>query len=139
MNKILLIISFFFISIYSDAQAGSWKIKLNNKTLLATSQENETTNSKKIKLSEWKKSGKLEIIFIEAEPNTWRRSFLFYDKDDNQLLSKDSTTHAKIPLSYLRKIFAGKKEIRIYTIISPLNPNIAIRVRRVHLFTLKLS
>lgn len=123
---------------YADAQSDSWKIRMNNKILLATSHEDEKVNTKKITSSEWKKSGSLEIIFKEGEPNTWRRSFLFFDAEDNQLLSKDSTTRAKISLSALRKLFKGKKEIRIYTVISPLDPNIAIRIRRVHLCTLKL-
>ena len=123
---------------YADAQSGSWKIRMNNKSLLATSHEDEKVNTKKIISSEWKKSGNLEIIFKEAEPNTWRRWFLFFDAEDNELLSKDSTTNAKISLSALRKLFIGKKEIRIYTVISPLDPNIAIRIRRVHLCTLKL-
>jgi len=124
--------------LFTVAQSGSWIIRLNNKTILSTRQEDAIKNVKKIKLTDWKKSGKLEIIFTEDEKNTWMRYFLLVDEKDNELLRKDSTTHAKISLAVLRKAFAGKKLIKIYTTISPLDPNIAIRMRRVHLCTLQL-
>lgn len=126
------------MAIYSGAQTGSWKIKLNNKTVLTTSQESEITNTKKIKAAEWKKPGNLEILFTESEKDTWIRSFLFYDGNDNEILRKDSTDHTKIPLKELKRLFADKKEIIIYTTIAPADPRIAIRMRRVHLCTLKL-
>lgn len=116
----------------------SWKVKLNNKLLLATSKEDEKANIKKIKSTEWKKSGYLEIHFKEAYPNTWKRSFLFFDEQDEQLLAKDNVISVKLTIASLRKLFAGKKQIRIYTIVAPLNPGIAIRIRRVHLCTLQL-
>ena len=116
----------------------SWKIKLNNKQLLATSKENEKANIKKITSAELKNNGYLEISFKESSPNTWKRSFLFFDKEDNQLLAIDSITYTKIQIATLRELFAGKKEIRIYTTVSPLDPNIAVRIRRVHLCTLQL-
>jgi hypothetical protein len=138
MNKILLLLNILCSVIYADAQNNSWKIKLNTKTILSTSKEDENANTKKIKSTDWKKNGKLEIIFTEAEPGVWWRSFLFFDENDNQLLAKDSTTHAIVSMAYLRKLFAGKKEIHIYTSIAPVDPSIAIRARRVHLCTLKL-
>ena len=120
------------------AQTGTWKVSLNNKLLLSTSREDEKINTRNISLTSWKKKGYLEIRFKEVNPNSWRRSFLFFDEADNQLLAKDSVSYVKIPLTVLRKLFTGKKQIRIYTIIAPLDPNIAIRMRRVHLITLKL-
>ena len=127
-------------AILSQAQdpQDSWKIKLNNKVLLSTSEENETKNVKNFPATEWKKNGYLEITFKDAYPNTWKRSFLFNDEKDEQLLAKDSVTSVKLTIASLRKLFAGKKQIRIYTIIAPLNPDIAIRIRRVHLCTLLL-
>ena len=121
--------------LFAVAQSGSWVIKMNSKTVLSTRQEDVV---KKISLADWKKSGKLEIIFAEDEKNTWMRYFQLVDEFDNEILRKDSTTHAKISLAKLRKLFAGKKTIKIYTTISPLDPNIAIRIRRVHLCTLQL-
>jgi hypothetical protein len=138
MKKILLIAGLICSGIMADAQSGTWKIKLNNKTILSTATEDEKANCKKIKLSEWNRPGKLDISFKENEPNIWIRSFLFYDKEDNELLRKDSTYRVLITFSELKKIFKDKKEIIIYTVIAPKDPRMAIRVRRVHLCTLKL-
>jgi hypothetical protein len=141
MNKLLFITTLLITTLLSSAQdpQDSWKIKLNNKLLLATSREDEKMNTRKIKSSEWKKNGWLEITYKEADPGSWKRYFLFNDEEDNQLLTKDSVTHTKITIASLRKLFAGKKEIRIYTIVSPLDPNIVVKLRRVHLCTLRLQ
>jgi hypothetical protein len=118
----------------------SWKIKLNNKLLLSASQESETANSKRISPADWKKNGNLELTYkVVEERGKWKRSFLFYDESDNQLLTKENTLHVKIPLSLLRKLFSDKKELRIYTVVSPVDPHIAVRIRRVHLCTLQLQ
>lgn len=138
MKKILLITSLFLSGLITHAQDGKWKIKMNGKTLIYTGTEDEKINTKKIKFTEWRKPGYLEISYLESDTSFWKRSFLFVDETDNQLFSKENTTKVKIPLSKFRKLFAGKKELRIYTVASPVNPNIAIRIRRVHLCTLKL-
>ena len=138
MKKILVLTSLLLLTVVVQAQKGSWTIRLNNKTILYTRQEDPVKNVKKIKAADWKKSGKLEILFAEDEKNTWMRSFQLVDELDNDILRKDSTTHPSISLVELRKLFAGKKQLRIYTTISPLDPNIAIRIRRVHLCTLQL-
>lgn len=138
MKFTITIIGLLLLGLEGSAQSGSWKIKLNNKVLLSTNTESENKNARYIKRSDWLKNGFLEINFKETETGVWKRSFLFVDEADNQLLSKDSVTHAKIKITTLRKIFAGKREIRIYTIVAPLDPNLAIRIRRVHLCTLRL-
>ena len=138
MKNLFFITGLILTGFFAQAQTDSWKIKLHNRVLLNTNQEDEAKNLKKIKSTDWKKNGYLEIIYTEADPTFWKRSFLFFDEKDNQLLSIDSTTRVKISLSKLRKLFAGKKEINIYTVASPLNPDILVRIRRVHLCTLKL-
>ena len=138
MKKIILLTSLLFTTLFLSAQKGSWIIKLNNKIILSTRQEDVVKNVKKIKAADWKKSGKLEIIFTEDENDTWMRSFQFVDEQDNDIHRKDSTLHATISLVVLRRLFAGKKQLKIYTTISPLDPGIAIRIRRVHLCTLQL-
>ena len=138
MKKVLVLTSLLLTTVFLQAQNGSWIIKLNNKTILSSHQEDPVKNVRKIKSADWKKSGKLEILFAEDEKNTWMRSFQLVDELDNDILRKDSTTHPSISLVELRKLFAGKKQVRIYTTISPLDPNIAIRIRRVHLCTLQL-
>lgn len=133
---------FFFIiisSAFSIQAQNSWQIIMNKKTVLTGNDSNELPNTRNFNPSDWTKKGYLEIKFKEATTDFWRRSFQFDDETGNQLFSKDSTTKVKIPLRELRKIYAGKKEIKIYTVASPLDPNIAVRMQRVHLCTLKLQ
>ena len=137
MKKSFLFSSLMVAILFAQAQ-DSWTIKLNHILLLATSREDEKANTKKIKPAAWKKNSTLEIRYTQSDSFSWRRSFLFFDEQDNQLLAKDSVTYSSIPLALLRKLFTGKKEIRVYTIVSPVDPKMAIRIRRVHLCTLKL-
>ncbi len=139
MKRIFILLGFILTTFTASAQSDSWIITINNKTIINTNNEDEKKNTKKVKPEEWKKNGFLEIRYKEANPNTWWRSFLFYDKDDNELARKDSVLNYKINLKDLIKKFPGKKEIRIYTTISPKDPNMAIRIRRVHLCTLQLQ
>ncbi len=121
-----------------SAQTGSWTIKLNNKKIITTSIEDESKNCKKLKSSDWEKTGNLEISFKEDEPDAWIRSFLFYDENDNEIYRADSTTNFSVNLKKLRNLYQVKKRLIIYTVISPTDPNIAIRIRRVHLYTFML-
>ncbi len=122
----------------TNAQTGSWTIKLNNKKVITTSVEDETKNCKKLKSTDWKKPGNLEITFTEDVPDAWYRFFLFYDEEQNELFKADSITNLSLSLEKLRKIFSGKKALKIYTVIAPKDPTIAIRIRRVHLYTFML-
>jgi hypothetical protein len=115
----------------------SWKVTLNNKTLLNSSKSDETVNTKKIKSTDWKKSGFLEISYTETPPSGWLHSMQFTDELGNQLLVKDSV-YVKIPIASIRKLTAGKKQLKIYMAISPSNPMIMVPSRLLHLCTLKL-
>jgi len=136
--KLLLFITIFISTMNTNAQMGSWTIKLNSKKIITTSIEDENKNCKKLKSADWGKSGNLEISFKEDEPDAWVRSFLFYDEDDNEIKRADSTTKFIISLEKLRALYQGKKSLIIYTVISPTDPNIAIRMRRVHLYSFML-
>ena len=140
MKNLLLLLVFLSSAFISQAQ-NSWKIKLNQKVLLSTSTEDEAKNSKKIKRIELNKPGFLEVLYKEMPVKTgWQRSLLFFDENDTELWRKDSST-SKIPNAIFKKISAGKKKIKIYTISLPIDPNkaAAVRVRRVHLCTLELK
>ena len=137
MKKILALLTLVMIIQSAEAQ-DSWTIKLNNKLLLTASKMDTVANTKKIKQLEWRKSGYLEITYKESTRPTWIHSFYFTDKKEEKSLTKDSTTYCKIPVATLRKIFAGKKEIEVYMIISPPNPMMAAPTRRLLLCTLLL-
>lgn len=120
----------------------SWTIRLNNKTII-TGKTDADVPVKTIKRSELSKPGSLQVSYKQSPPNPgWKRSILLFDENDVELSRIDSlTAKSKITSATLKKGFAGKNEIRIYTISLPADPGLAaaIRVRRVHLGTLELK
>ena len=126
------------MSTFFAAGQYSWKITLDKVTLLVSNESNEIRNIKKIKSTDWKKKGYLAISFKEATPSTWTHSIQFTDDAGNQLLIKENTMSAKIPLATLRKLYAGKKQMKIYMLINPPNPMMMAPSRIVHLGTFLL-
>ena len=126
------------MSTFLAAGQDRWKISLNKITVLVSSESNELLNIKKIKSADWKKNGYLEISYKETTRSNWLHSILFTDDLGNQLLVKDSTTAVKIPIAVLRKLFAGKKQLKIYMVINPPNPMMGAPSRMLHLGTLRL-
>ena len=116
----------------------SWKISLNNGTVLTSSKSDELINIKKIKSTEWKKNGYLEVTYNETTPSNWLHSLQFTDEQGNPLLTKDSTLTAKIPIATLRKLFTRKKQLKINMILNPPNPMMKAPTRMIHLVTLRL-
>ena len=140
MKKIFLSTGFLFATLFAMAQ-DTWKIKLNNKTLLSTGTEDESANHRSIAVAEWAKKGNLEVCYKETPAKKeWSRSIFFVDENDNELIRKDNVTHAKVSIEALKKAFAGKSKIRIFTTSTPTDPDLAarVRIRRVHLYTLDL-
>ena len=116
----------------------SWKIVLHKKILLTSTVVSEEKNVKLIRSSDWKKNGFLEVEFKENPPSEWLHSLRFMDEKGNELLVRDSVTTAKISIASLRKLFAGKKQVKIIMMISPPNPMMMAPSRLIHLVTLKL-
>ena len=146
MKKLSLLLSLCSLTLLVQAQklsADSWKISWKKKVIIETTLENESANTRKIKSSDLAKNYILEISYKEGDvkkQKEWKRSFMFFNETDNELLRKDSTGDWKVTATELKKIFGGKKKIKIYTMALPTDPNMAarVRVRRVHLCTLEL-
>ncbi len=137
MKYIVAILTMLMSTLFVNGQ-DSWKISLNKATVLISNKSDELINIKKIKSTEWKKNGFLEVTFKEITPSNWLHSLQFSDEKGNPLLVKDSTTTAKIPIVTLRKLFAGKKQLKIYMVINPPNPMMMAPTRMLHLGTLRL-
>ena len=133
----ILIMSLLLSSFFPEAQ-DSWRIVLNGKLVLSSHESNETVNVKLIKSSEWKKNGYLEVSYKEIQPSGWHLSMQFDDENGINLFMKDGVKTAKVSISSLRKLFRGKKQLKIYIVISPPDPMMAAPTRRIHLGTLKL-
>lgn len=137
MKIFVTLITLLMSTLFAGAQE-SWKICLNNKLVLNSSESNEEVNIKKINSIEWLKNGTLEVTYKESPLSTWLHSLQFTDESGNQLLVKDSTMSASISITTLRKLFKGKKELKIYMIISPPDPLMLAPTRMKHLVTLRL-
>lgn len=141
MKKFLLLSLITILALAVHAQ-DSWTIKLNNKTII-TGKADADVPAKTIKRSELSKPGSLQVLYKQSPPKPgWKRSILLFDENDVELSRIDSlTAKSKITSAALKKGFAGKNEIRIYTIALPTDPALAaaVRVRRVHLGTLELK
>jgi hypothetical protein len=137
MKSFVTIFGLLITTLFANAQ-DSWKISLNKKTVLISNESNELLNIKKINSADWKKGGYLEVNYKETNPSTWLHSLQFSDELGNQLLVKDNIVSAKIPIAVLRKLFAGKKQLKIYMVINPPNPMMGAPSRMLHLGTFKL-
>lgn len=132
---------FLFIAVFSILHAaaqGKWKITLNRKLLITASEPNDSVNTKLIRRADWKATNYLVVTYTEAQPSGWLHALHFADELGNDLLVKDSTSVARIPLGTLRKLYAGKKTIKIYLTINPPNPMMEAPSRMITLGILKL-
>ena len=137
MKKIFIMAALSITTGFIHAQ-NSWTIVLHKKLLFAGQEVSEEKNIKPVRSTDWKKNGWLEVNFKEAQPSTWLHSLSFTDEQGNALLVKDSVTYTKVSTSVLRNLFAGKKQVKIYMVLSPPNPMMMAPTRMLHLVTLKL-
>jgi hypothetical protein len=136
MKNLFLTISL-ILGLTGASQSG-WDIKMNGRLLLNIPPETETAVVKKITRTEWYKNGSLEIKYHNTEKNPWKRSFSLTDEKDKEVYSAENTSYVKLSLARLRKLYKGKKQLRIYAIIAPPNPDMGAPIRRIHLCTLRL-
>jgi len=137
MKTFILILGLIMSSFFAGAQ-DSWRIVLNGKLVLSSHVSNETVNSKVIKSSEWKKNGYLEVSYKESSASGWHHALQFADENGATLLEKDGVSTAKITTSSLRKLWLGKRQLKIYIVIAPSDPRMGAPARLIHLGTLKL-
>ncbi|MGQ0738899.1 MAG: hypothetical protein ACT4OJ_07575 [Bacteroidota bacterium] len=137
MKKICILATLMMATGLIHAQE-SWQVILHKKVVLTGKEISEEKNIKPVTSADWKKNGWLEVNFKEEPKTTWRHSIQFTDENGTQLLIRDSVTFTKVATSSLRKLFAGKKQVKIYMIISPPNPMMLAPTRMKHLVTLKL-
>jgi hypothetical protein len=123
---------------YTGLSQDSWRITLHKKLMVTGNSSMETVNPKAIRSGDWKKPGHLEVSYKEAQSGSLLHRIRFTDEMDNELLAKDSTLKVRISTTSLRKLFAGKKQVKIYMVISPPNPMMGMPSRMIHLATLKL-
>ena len=122
-------------------QQDSWKLCLDKKVLLETSNEDEQKNLVKIGPAELKKNKRLEVSYTQAgSEKGWERQLSVYDGNDQELKSIKGNM-LSLKGSELRSLLEKHKTIKFYTLYSPTDPKMKmmVRLRRVHLCTLVLQ
>lgn len=140
MKLFYLFLASFFISLGAVAQ-NSWKVLLNDETVLSSSAENEEKNFVLIKKADLKNKKDFSLLYAEKNnKKNWQRVIALYDENDQELFQQEGTK-LKMPTASLQSYFKKAKKIRIYTWALPTDPKLkaAIRIRRVHLCTLILQ
>jgi hypothetical protein len=140
MNKwILTIFALLSFTMVKADTIDNWQIHLNNKLILKGNVGADEPAV--IQLSFKDATGSLKVTYRNDAPNIdWNRTFTICDADDNVLLKKEIATNAGsvvFSMQDLKKL-AGKKQVHIYTVSLPNDPNVAatVRVRRFLLGTI---
>jgi hypothetical protein len=114
-----------------------WKITHNGRQLLHTSKEDATRNKATIRLVDLKKTGLLEINYMEQEAQKgWKRTIAFTAGDE--VLYEQHGNYFKLTNTFLYSLSKELGAVDIYTWSLPTDPKVAatVRVRRVHLGTI---
>jgi hypothetical protein len=118
----------------------SWKVVHNGKQKLAASAEKPDGNVVTVNRADLSRTGTFVIKYNEAEPQTgWTRTITMVDKGETELHTHTGNLFT-ISNANLKKLFASVNTIYVYSWSLPNDPELAarIRVRRVHLSTIKL-
>lgn len=130
---------FFALTLATNGMAqDTWTITYNGKGKLKAAAEDEQKNVITLSKTDLKKGGNLAIIYTEGKKlKDWERTITLFDEGDNEL-AKSTGMSFKITAAKLTTMAAKAKELTLYTLSLPTDPNLAarIRVRRLHLCTI---
>ncbi|MDB5253758.1 MAG: hypothetical protein JWP27_2927 [Flaviaesturariibacter sp.] len=140
--KMLSLLLIAVLPILAQAQpADSWKVIHNGKTRLTAHAENATANTITIRRADLAKGAGLQVVYAPGTPSAdWIRTIALYAPDDTELAT-GSGNRFTISNARLRKLFAGRTQLMVYTISLPKDPakRALVRVRRIHLCTIVLK
>lgn len=139
MKTILTFLMALAFSVPALAQDG-WKVVHHGKERLSTSAENPAGNVVTLKNADLLRTGNLVVRYKEqSAQDGWQRWIAVFDPEDNELF-KSRTTQLVVPNARLRALLKKSPTLKVYTWALPTDPELAarIRIRRVHLCTLKL-
>lgn len=135
MKRVLVFIAIVFAGISARAQ-DHWTIQLNSDLLLTANQEDSLHNVARI--DDIKKGSLIVTYRPEKIDNALSRMIAIYDDMDRELYMKE-TLILTLPTDKLKEWEDQTQKIRVYTWPVSKSPNIAIKVRRVHLATIELD
>lgn len=126
---------------FSAMAQDSWKAALNGKELLSTAEEKPDGNIITLNKTDLAKTGNFLVKYTEKEPQTgWKRSIVLVDKGENEVQTETGRI-LTVPNKTLLMQLLKEGTLYVYTWALPTDPELAarIRVRRVHLCTIKLK
>lgn len=137
MSRLFLVLMTSLLSLKGLAQ-NSWKVKYGSTVLLQASEENSEKNVRSLSKSQFTKQ--LPLTVSVSDPNRekgWER-FITVTGDNVELLRK-KTDNLTVSAKQLRAWLKEYKTLMFHTHSVPTDPDLAsrIRIRNVHLFTLK--
>ena len=138
--KLLTLLLALVLSLAAHAQ-DSWKVVHNGRQKLKTSVEKADGNVVYLSRADLQKTGNLSIIFSDAEKQAgWTRTITMVDKGEAELHTHTGNLFTISNIN-LKKLFNKVNTIYVYTWTLPDDPELAarIRIRRVHLSTIKLK
>lgn len=127
------------LSFFASAQ-DSWTVVHNGKEKLSTGVERPDGNVVTLNRADLSKTGTFLVKYTEKQPQTgWKRSISMVDKGENELHTHTGNLFT-ISNANLKALFNKVTTIYVYTWALPTDPELAarIRIRRVHLCTIKL-
>ncbi|QEC57257.1 hypothetical protein [Flavisolibacter ginsenosidimutans] len=113
-----------------------WTVELNSKTLLTANTEDTTANT--IAVKDLKK-GSLIVTYVPgAVEGQRKRRIMVFNTGDRELYS-EQTLSLVIPVKTLKKWKPTSPQIKIYTVPVLDEGGAVVRLRRVHLCTIRFD
>jgi hypothetical protein len=135
MKTIFALAAILFCTLKSGAQE-RWTVQLNSKVLLTASTEDTAANV--IALKDLKK-GSLIVTYIPGKAEGERkRRLMVYDNNESELYSKEAFS-ITVPVASLKKWKIASPRLKLYTILALGEAGATVRLRRVHLCTIKFE
>ncbi len=139
MKTLLTFLLFLGTACMATAQ-DNWKLIHNGTSKLQAKGEAPEENIVSVRIADLNKTGALAIAYTAAEAQKgWVRTIMLVDDTDTELATFKGASYT-IKNADLRSHFKKSNTIHVYTMALPSDPKQAalVRVRRVHLATLKL-
>ena len=135
MKQVFLFLLAVCVGFASKSQE-RWTIQLNSKTLLTATGEDTTRNV--VKANDLKKGSLIVTYHPGKVENERKRRIMIYDINDRELYAKE--THSiSVPVASLKKWRLTSPQVKVYTIPVLGEEGANVRLRRVHLCTIKLD
>ncbi|HEY0042190.1 MAG TPA: hypothetical protein VGB71_16075 [Flavisolibacter sp.] len=135
MKQVFLFLLAVCVGFASKSQE-RWTIQLNSKTLLTATEEDTTRNL--VKANDLKKGSLIVTYHPGKVENERKRRIMIYDINDRELYAKE--THSiSVPVASLKKWRLTSPQVKVYTIPVLGEEGANVRLRRVHLCTIKLD